>query len=360
VPYFFKDNGSGQTFAQAYDAVAGELRSGTPAAGVAPQLWFENLVGPGQTAALASALSGDFIDGNLSNIWLVVNNNRVARGLPSLSNRQIQTLWMRGDGGESFYNALFVSFRKRTSNGLTFSANYTLSVARDQIGVAQNTSTSLSSGFDPDIDYGPSLFDRRHVLNSTFVYDLPFARGGSGLRRALLADWYVAGVVTASSGVPLDVCQRAGVYGGGLQFVTCSGAINTGGDVAVGANEGVAGSGGIGTSGNPATGGTGVNLFSEPERVYRQFRPIRISEDRRAGRGTLNGLPRWNVDMSVGKRVQVAGNVRAVFTADVLNLFNTIQYSNPSLNLTSPTTFGVITSQGNQPRAVQIGLRLEF
>jgi hypothetical protein len=360
VPYFHKDNASGQTFAQAYDAVAGQLRGGAAASAVTPQLWFENIVGPGQTAALASALSGDFIDGNLSNIWLVLNNTRVTRGLPSLSNRQVQTLWMRGDGGKSFYNAMFLSFRKRTSGGLTFGANYTLSVARDQIGVAQNTSTALSSAFDPDIDYGPALFDRRHVLNSTFVYDLPFGREGSGLKKSLLGDWYVAGVVTASSGVPLDVCQRAGVYGGGLQFVTCSGAINTGGDVEVGVNEGVTGSGGIGTSGNPATGGSGVNIFSSPEQVYRQFRPIRVSEDARAGRGTLHGLPRWNVDMSVGKRVQIVRNVRAVVTADVLNMFNTIQYNNPSLNLTSPTTFGVITSQGNQPRAVQIGLRLEF
>ncbi len=360
VPYFHKDTASGETFAQAYDAVAAQLRGGTPATAVTPQAWFENVVGPGQTAALASALSGDFIDGNLSNIWLVLNNTRANRGLPSLSNRQIQTLWMRGDGGKSFYNAMFLSFRKRTSGGLTFSANYTLSVARDQIGVAQNTSTALSSAFDPDIDYGPSLFDRRHVLNSTFVYDLPFAREGSGLNKALFGDWYVAGVVTASSGVPLDVCQRAGVYGGGLQFVTCSGAINTGGDIKVGVNEGVTGSGGVGTSGNPASGGSGVNLFSNPEQVYRQFRHIRISEDTRAGRGTLYGLPRWNVDLSVGKRLQIVRNVRGVITADVLNLFNTIQYSNPGLNLTSPTTFGVVTSQGNLPRAVQIGLRLEF
>ena len=29
-------------------------------------------------------------------------------------------------------------------------------------------------------------------------------------------------------------------------------------------------------------------------------------------------------------------------------------------DLTSPGTFGVITAQGNRPRAVQIGLRVEF
>jgi hypothetical protein len=66
------------------------------------------------------------------------------------------------------------------------------------------------------------------------------------------------------------------------------------------------------------------------------------------------------VDFSIGKKVAIVGNVRGLVTADIINLFNTIQFSNPGLNLTSPATFGVVTSQGNQPRAVQIGLRLEF
>src|SRR5262249_47822074 len=39
APYMFVDKASGQTFAQAYDAVAGALRSGQP---VPTQPWFEN------------------------------------------------------------------------------------------------------------------------------------------------------------------------------------------------------------------------------------------------------------------------------------------------------------------------------
>ena len=120
VPYFFQDRASSQSFAQAYDAVAGQLRAGTPAASVTPQPWFENLVGAGQTATLAGSLAGDFIEGNVSNIWLVLNNNRAAANLPSLANRQIQTLWMRGDGGDSFYQGWFVTVRKRMTQGMTF------------------------------------------------------------------------------------------------------------------------------------------------------------------------------------------------------------------------------------------------
>jgi hypothetical protein len=360
VPYFFRDNASSQTFAEAYDAVAAELRQGINPRNVAAQAFFENVVGAGQTAALATLLSGDFIDGNVSNIWLVLNNTRAAAGLPSLSNRQIQTLWMRGDGGKSFYSGFFATVRKRLSEGFSFTANYTLSVARDQIGVAQNTSTALSTAFDPDVDYGPAQFDRRHVLNSTWVYDLPFGRDAGGLRSRLLGGWYLAGIFTATSGVPLDVCQRAGAYGGGLTFVTCSGAIPTRDNFKVGEFYGVAGSGGVGTSGDPSAGGTGVNVFQNPEEVFRAFRHIRLSQDTRAGRGTLRGLARWNVDVSIGKKIDITRGTRGVFTAEILNLFNTVQFNNGSLNLTSPATFGVITSQGNTPRQVQLGLRLEF
>lgn len=360
VPYFHTDRVSGQTFAQAYDTIANQLRSGVAPAAIAAQPWFESLVGPGQSAALAAALSGDFIDGNVSNIWLVLNNTRVSRGLESLSNRQVQTLWSRGDGGHSYYQAMFITARKRMSDGLTFNANYTLSAARDQIGVAQNTSTAFSTSFDPDVDYGPSSFDRRHVFNLSWLYELPFGASGGALSR-VTGGWYVAGVYSAASGVPLDVCQRAGVYGGGLTFATCTGAIPTGGaDLGVGVNSGVAGGGGIGTSGNPAAGGTGLNLFADPQAVFNSFRRVNISEDTRAGRGAIYGLPRWNVDLSIGKRTRLSERTNLLISADVFNVFNTVQFSNPAMNLTSPATFGVITAQGNDARAVQLAVRFEF
>jgi hypothetical protein len=360
VPYFHVDTGSRQTLAQAYDATAQQLRAGVPAANVAAQPWFENQLGAGQTSALAVAQSAAFIDGDLSGLWLQINQRRIAAGREPLSDEQIQTLWARGDGGRSFYHAFYALVRRRLSNGLTFNASYTLSRALDQAGVRQNIVTAPSTGFDLDVDYGPSQFDRTHIFNLTSVYDLPFGRGGGGLS-PLISGWYVAGIFSATSGVPLDVCQRAGVFGGGLAFTGCVGAIpNENADIETAVFTGVAGSNGVGSSGNPATGGTGVNLFENPEQAYNAFRRVRISEDERAGRGTLRGLPRWNLDLAVGKRIQVAGSVNATVSAEIVNVFNSRQYGNPSLNLTNPATFGVITSQANTPRQVQIGLRVEF
>ncbi|HXH05640.1 MAG TPA: hypothetical protein VNI83_03520, partial [Vicinamibacterales bacterium] len=360
VPYFFRDTASGQTLAQAFDAVAEQLRRGVPASAVTPQPWFENLLGPGQTAQIAGAQATSFIDGNLSGLWLQINNRRAAAGLEPLSNRQIQTLWARGDGGRSQYHAFFASLRRRTSAGLTWSASYTLSRSLDEGGRRQNSTGAQSSGFDPHIDWGPSDFDRTHILSATAVYELPFGRAGGGLAR-FTGGWYLAGVFAASSGVPLDVCQRAGVFGGGLAFTGCVGAIPTTNrtiDAVVSRNN--PGSGGIGVTGNPAGGGTGLNLFENPEAVFNSFRRVLISQDTRAGRGTVRGLPRWNLDLSVGKRTTLGGRVQAVFTAEIMNVFNSLQFNNPALNLSTPANFGVITSQGNTPRQIQLGFRVEF
>lgn len=360
VPYFHKDTASGQTFAQAYDAVAQQLRAGAPAGSIGPQAWFENQLGAGGTASLAAAQSAAFIDGNLSSLWLQINQRRATAGLQPLSDEQIQTLWARGDGGKSFYQAFYTLLRRRMSNGLTFNASYTLSKALDQAGVRQNSVTAPSSAFDLDIDYGPSAFDRTHVFNLTSVYDLPFGRNGGALA-GLTGGWYVASIFSATSGIPLDVCQRTGVYGGGLAFTGCVGAVLNGdASISTGAHKGVAGSNGIGTSGNPATGGTGVNMFENPEQVWNAFRRVLISQDAKAGRGTLRGLPRWNLDLAVGKRVQIAGSVSATVTAEIVNVFNSLQYGNGNLNLANPAQFGVITSQANVPRQVQLGVRVEF
>jgi hypothetical protein len=42
------------------------------------------------------------------------------------------------------------------------------------------------------------------------------------------------------------------------------------------------------------------------------------------------------------------------------NVFNHFQPANPTLNIDSPQTWGVITSQANTPRQMEFGLRVQF
>jgi hypothetical protein len=367
-PYFFKDKQSGQTFAQAFDAVAAQLRSGVAPNAVTLQPWFENqLAGTtaaatGATRFLAGAVASAFISGDLATLW-----NAALDGVaPSpYNNRQVFDLHVRTTLGRSNYHALFVTLHKRTSHGLTFDFNYTLSKSLDQIGTIQNEGPQFSTSFDPDVDYALSDFDRTHIINANFVYDLPFGSGrrfaaGKALDR-VIGGWYVAGIYQAFSGAPLAVSHGNTVFGGGLQS-PATGAIplrkpNFGNSV----QNGVAGSGGIGTAGNPANPvpGSGLNLFANPEEVFKNFRRVNLASDGRQGRGVLRGLPFWNLDLSLGKVTKITEGLKFALAFDLFNALNRVNFNTPGMSLASPTTFGVITGAG-LPRRIQVGARVEF
>jgi len=369
VPFFMKDPASGQTFAQAFDLVAQQLRSGVAASAVTPQAWFENqlrgssLCGTSScTAALAGRQSAAFQQGQVNNLFSLINSNRP--GGPII-NTQIQDIWVRINGGISNYHSLFASVTKRFSHGLTFTLNYTLSKTLDQYGLNQEFIGVSSSAFDLGLDYGPALWDRTHVFNGSWYYDLPFGQGGLSSGNALdkvIGGWYLSGIFTANSGLPLTVDQHPQVFGGDpLNFAITAGAIPVGKiDFKNSVKSGVIGSGGVGVNGDPARRGAGLNYFANPEQAFKSFRHVLISQDARHGRGVLRGFPRWNVDLSIGKKTAITESARTVFSFDLINAFNRVEFADPGMSLLNPAAFGVITGQFAGPRAIQVGLRFEF
>ncbi len=366
VPYNFLDRASGQTFATAFDVIAAQLRSGTAAANVTKQPWFENMV-PGGTAAVVAAQSSNIINGNLNNVFLDIDRRRMLNGLAPFNNYMAQTLFLRASAGASNYNALFVTLEKRLSRGLLYTLNYTFSKSLDQFGAIQNAASVMPNNFDLDAEYGPSPFDVRHLFNATGVYELPFGKGryfntSNGALDRIIGGWYTSFIFTARTGAPLVITQGPGVWGGSLFLGFTSGAIPTKDPNSFdsGVHSGVNGSNNIGINANPATRGTGLNMFANPEQIYNSFRRVNISSDKRAGRANpIYGIGQWNVDMSLGKKTTITERVSATFLFDFINLLNKKDFNNPSLSLTDPRGFGVITSSTG-PRAIQFGMRVEF
>jgi hypothetical protein len=386
VPYNFLDTASNTTFAKAFDALASQLRGGTKAADVTAQPWFENQLrgtpicsgtaANACTAGLAAAQSTNIINGNLNNIFLTIDQQRLRGGLAPFNNYLAQTLFLRSSTGRSNYNAVFLTLQKRFSQGSLYTVNYTFSRSLDQLGAVQNAASVMANNFDLDAEYGPSPFDINHLLNVTGYYELPFGRGkrfnlSNGFLNKLFGGWYTSGIFTAQSGDPLTVNQGAGVWGGSLFLGFTSGAIPTTdpGSFGNSVEKGVSGSNNIGVNGAASNRGSELNLFKNPEQVYNSFRRVNVSTDGRAGRANpLRGLPRWNLDMSLGKKTNIGGEngVNVTFAFDFFNVFNKVDFANPSLDLTNPRAFGVITSQFTPPsrtvgsRWIQFGMRVEF
>ena len=262
-----------------------------------------------------------------------------------------------------------MTLRKRLSRGLVFDLNYTYAKSLDAAdSQAQNGASIPINNFDLSTAYGPSMFDIRHIFNGRWYYQLPFRSSWSPLNR-VIGGWYLAGVATAHGGSPLVVSESSQVWGGALLLGSTSGAIPlvSPSSLGSGLHSDVTGSGGVGTNGNPAARGSGLNLFANPETAFKSFRPILIGQDGRDGRANvLRGLPFWNLDASLGKQTRIHERVNVQFSAEFFNVFNKVNFLDPALSLTSPQSFGVITTQlvpinrSFGSRAVQLGLRVEF
>jgi hypothetical protein len=399
TPYFFKDKASGQTFAQAFDAVATQLRNGQA---VTNQPWFENQLPAIQTLSGTNAAAGIFscptatsattcmaqnsssaFQQNLvSSLFLTMDLTRAfVLGLPAYDNTQVLELFTRTSRDKSNYNALVLSLRNSDWHGLLFDFNYTFSKSLDTVGAVQNDARYYSSSFDTHLDYGPSFFDRPHVFNAIFNYELPFGRGrwtnSHGPINKLIGGWYTAGIFRRSSGVPELVTISGQSFGGGLDFGTNAGeiALVNSKSLSGGVNGGVSGSVlmtalgpvSVGTAGAPSAGGTGLNYFKNPGAAFLQFRPALLSSDTNDGRNNpLRGLGLWNLDMRFGKSTKITEQVRAEFSFDFFNIFNHPNFLDPSFDVTNPANFGVINTQLipadriSGARWIQFGFRIDF
>jgi len=384
APYMMVDSASNQSFAQAFDAIANALRAGTPAANIGPQPFFENQF-PGlaklqNTANATSFIVGrngpSFTQGNVGSLFINLANYRRSIGLNPLSNDQAQIEFMRTYIGQSNYNGGFVSLQKRASRGLTLGVNFTYSHYLDDNLSNQNNAGNYGNSFHPGVDYGPSgAYDRHKVLNAYYTWDLPIGHGHSlavnnRVLDEIVGGWYISGIATMFSGLPLTVTEGGQVWGGATSTITTNSAmIPTGSLVNGGVNGGssgctLTGVGGIGTT---AATSSGLNLFANPCAVYGSQRYIQLSSDTRTGRANpMRGLPVYNMDMRFGKDFRLAEQRRISFSADLFNAFNYHNYSTPALSYTSPTSFGVITgtftpaNRTNSARWIELGLRLEF
>ena len=377
-PYMFADTASSQTFAQAYDAVANALRAGQA---VPTQPWFENqLPGVGAahgyastTAYLAATQTSNIENGNVSSLFdstsasaLGINFLRKAAGLQAYDETQVNDLAVATNLGFSNYNAFIATFR-RAGRNLTVDVNYTLSKSLDTNQGVANDSTNLATPLNPSIDYGPSHFDRRNAFNALFVYNLPrtyslFAKPVN----AILGGWYVSGIITAVSGLPIYVTEGSQVFGGGQRSAASTPAVPLVPvkSIQAGVHYNVAGSGGIGTSG----GLGGINLFANPAAVHNDFGYVQLSSGHDGYGSPLRGLAYINTDASIGRVIPIHERLNLKITADAFNLFNNVTFNNPSLSYLGSTTstFGVITStlvpenRQASSRWVMLGARLDF
>jgi hypothetical protein len=385
APYMFVDKASGQSFAQAYDLVANALRAGQTAP-VEP--WFEDQF-PGlaalkgkssATAYITGANKSFFTQGNVGSLFLNLDGYRRTLGLQAYDSDQAQVEFMRTYIGYSNYNAGILTLSKRLSRGFTISGNYTYAKALDDGMSNQNNAGFFSNSYNTAVQYGPSSYDRRHVVNAYYQYDLPAGKGHrfhtGNFVDSIIGGWYTSGIFSAWSGVPVKVTEGSQVWGGGTSIIGATDyMVPTGSLPSTGLNHNVSNAttcsdslfnGTVGTNVGGASG-TNLNIFSNPGAAFCDFNYVQLSSSGRTGSANpMYGLPFWNFDMRLGKTTSIKERYKLGFSADFFNIFNHENFANPTTSFTSPATFGVITAtytppnRTNSARWIEMGLRLDF
>jgi len=126
---------------------------------------------------------------------------------------------------------------------------------------------------------------------------------------------------------------------------------------------------GAGVNSNPNNGGNSINMFSNPDAAYSNYRPCVLGFDTSCGsNGNIRGMPFWNLDATVSKNIGVwkEGRVGADLQFQFTNLLNHVQLNDPSLDISDPANFGVLGTnnpnggQFNTPRRMEFGLRIHW
>ncbi len=265
----------------------------------------------------------------------------------------------RGNDNSSSFNAFVAELRRTFAGGLLFQANYTYAHEIDQ---------DAAGGGDSDFPQNPDCFqcerasgdfDARNVFNANVVYELPYGRSkvfghSGGLLSAVAGNWQVSDIVSARTGLPVNVTlgNRPSIF---------NAASPTG--VATGYNINQRPNRIPGVPLTPA-GGSGIHNWINPA----AFAPVFGGGYGNAGRNLLRGPGLWQTDLGLAKNIPVKETAQLQFRAEFFNLFNRAQYGLPSADFSGgPGVFGVITNPVNTspvgtgtPREVQFALKLDF
>jgi outer membrane receptor protein involved in Fe transport len=232
------------------------------------------------------------------------------------------------------YHSLQMALNRPFKNGLLLKGAYTFSKALNEtdddgwVGLSWNQDSQL------DRNYARAGYDRPHMLQMGFVYELPWLRDSSGVLATILKAWQINGIGSWLSGTPFTVGGDNGLLNqqGGTQTANVTGELK----------------GGFGEAG-PNEAWYDPTQFSQPGNAWGN-----------SGRNAFRGPSNWNLDFSLFKAFPI-GSRRIEFRAESSNVFNHSQWGNPVTGLTDPNFMRIRGfGAGRTPRKVQLGLRFQF
>ena len=249
------------------------------------------------------------------------------------------------------YDGMQVTFRKTMSNGVMLNAYYTWSHALHDYTAGQFGSFANRPPFIdyPDGISGTRTFrsagfgDIRHNFITHWLWNVPFAGGGSGFTQRVLGGWQVSGIVGARTGTN---SLNGGLTSGKRNRYRS----NSHPNIAPGAEVY---SGYVGNDRSSLN----VSAFSVPG-IDPEFAAFDYVLPGSAEEKPVKGPGAFTSDLSVLKTTNIHENHRIEFRVEVFNIFNHMNWDRIITNLQS-SRFGYPTATLGS-RQISFGIRYIF
>jgi hypothetical protein len=256
----------------------------------------------------------------------------------------------------SNYHGLQLIMKRRFTSGLSYQLGYTLSKSKDNrswdpslstvsTGSSQSASSTPFDLRDRRLNYAWSDFDRRHVFQGTYTYELPVGRGrflGSDLPKALdlvIGGWQTAGTVVWMSGRPFTVYSGLNTVSNVVQSTAdCSGCTRHMGNLVL-------------------EGGRNFWFDQDQRKLFTAPAPGSIGN---TGRNFFVAPTYFQWDASLSKKFRVTERVSFDLRADARNVLNHPSFDNPTAVITSAIFGRINDSVTNNARRIQFSGKLSF
>ena len=241
--------------------------------------------------------------------------------------------------GRSHYHAGVLKVNQRFSGGVLLQGSYTFSKLMTDADSFSGSGRALDAA-RPELEWSVGRFDQTHTIKINSVIELPFGEGRrwltKGIANQIAGGWRVAVIQAYSSGFPIGVTTNAP-----LNIFNGTNRPNvTGADWRA-----------------PLAGEAFDPLVDRFLNRAAFVQPV----------GQLGNAPRINPDVrrfwNLSENLSLAKSIRATQKLDMdirieaFNVFNRVIWGAPNTDFSS-SNFGLINSQGNTPRQMQIGLKL--
>jgi hypothetical protein len=236
---------------------------------------------------------------------------------------------------KSEYHSGQFSLEKRFSDGMSFSAAYTISRffddASESLGTGTPTLQRPQNNFDFGAEWSRSAFDRPHRLVLSGLYQIPFWKNQQGILGRVLGGWNLGANYTIQSGQPFTVITG----------------VDSNGD------------------GDPANDRPDVNPGGDPETLSGYvLRPLRSGGHGNLGRNTGRGPRTNNLNAVLSKNFRLVGDHNLQIRGEFFNVLNHRQFvlrgDGRERNLSVPDQFYKFSSSNGGSRTVILGVKYLF